>query len=91
LVRIAAGIIGAFDTVAWLFLLTTYFWSDGDPATRGWDAAAAGISTGLFATTAAPALALAALDRALRTALVLALAFPTIFVLLLLFVAYTLP
>ena len=91
-IRLAAGIVGALDTAAWLFPASvTYYWSDSDPATKGLDEGAAGVTTILFAITAAPALLLAARGRAPRTALLLAIAFPTVFLALLVAVALALP
>jgi hypothetical protein len=81
--RVAAGIIGLFDAVAWLLIVGYYAWSDSDPATAGFDKAAAAVTTVLFALTGAPALGLAMRDRALHIAVLLALAFPTILVALL--------
>jgi hypothetical protein len=83
----AAGIVGVVDAGAWLFLFVTYHWSDGDPATRGFDEAAAWIATILFAVAGAPALVLAVRGRAPRPALLLALGFPAVFALLLLLAA----
>jgi hypothetical protein len=90
-IRTAAGIIGAFDAVAWLLLAATYYWSDSEPATKDFDEAAAAVTTALFVVTGAPALVLAARARAPRAALILALGFPTVFLILLVAVAYTLP
>ena len=56
--------------------------SGSDPATIGFDYAAGVIVTGLFVVTGLPALIIASLRRAPRTALALALAFPAVFVLL---------
>jgi hypothetical protein len=67
-----------------------HFWPGGDPATTGLDAAVALVTTILFAITGAPALLLAMRSRAPRAALLLALAFPTAFVALLVAVAYAL-
>jgi hypothetical protein len=86
--RVAAGIIGLFDAVAWLLIVGYYAWSDSDPATAGFDKAAALTTTVLFALTGAPAMGLAIRDRALHIAILLALAFPTILVLLLLAVIF---
>jgi hypothetical protein len=88
--RVAAGIIGAFDAIAWLLLLVRYFRSDSNPTTANLDATVAWVTTILFAFTGAPALLLAIGGRAPRVALLLSLAFPTVFVALLVAVAYAL-
>jgi hypothetical protein len=89
-IHTAAGIISVFDAVASLLLFGAYYWLGGDPATAGFDAAAAVAATILFALTGAPALLLVARRRAPRTAVALALAFPVVLVVLLLAVAYKL-
>jgi len=71
------------DTIAWIFIACATFLSGSDPATKGLDVAAGVAVTGLFALTAVPAIALVARRRAPRTALMLALAFPAVFALLL--------
>jgi hypothetical protein len=70
------------DTIAAVFIAFATFYSESDPAAKGLDQAAGGAVTALFTVTGAPALALTALRRAPRTALVLALAFPVVVVLL---------
>jgi hypothetical protein len=89
--RVAGAITGAFDTAAWLFLAGQYFWSGSDPATKGFDEGAGVAATVLFALTGAPALVLAWHSRAPRTALLLGLAFPAVFLGLLGLVAALLP
>ncbi|HEV8552284.1 MAG TPA: hypothetical protein VGR65_02710 [Casimicrobiaceae bacterium] len=56
--------------------------SGSDAATKGLDEGAGLIVTALFFVTGAPALALAVLCRAPKTALTLALAFPAAFAVL---------
>ncbi|MFI5022917.1 MAG: hypothetical protein ACHQRJ_14870 [Alphaproteobacteria bacterium] len=70
------------DAAAWIFLAVAYFFSDSDPATKGFDIAAGMIVTVLFLITAVPALVFALLRRLPKTALALALAFPAAFGLL---------
>jgi hypothetical protein len=80
--RIAIFLLCAFDTLLWLILAGTTFFSQSDPATIGLDHAAGAVVTVLYAATALPALGLAWVRRAPRTSLALAIAFPAIFVLL---------
>ena len=80
--RLAAIVVGLLDAVAWIVLALLTFQSGSDPATKGLDVAAGAVVTVLFLVTGAPALVLAYIGRAPRTALVLALAFPAVFVLL---------
>jgi len=89
--RSAAAIIAALDAGLWLFLAYEFFLSGGDRATAGLDRAGGWVVTMLFGLTSVPALVLAWRDRAPRAALLLALAFPTVFLSLLALVAATLP
>ena len=73
----------ALDTIVWTLVVCATFLSGSDPATKGLDVAAGGAVTGLFVLTAVPAIVLVARRRAPRTALMLALAFPAVFALLL--------
>jgi len=80
--RTATSVIVLFDLVVWLWIGSSLYWSGSDPATRGFDGAAAlGLSI-LLLLTALPAALLAYFDRARRTALALALGFPIGFVVL---------
>jgi hypothetical protein len=79
--RTAAIIIGGLDCLAAAVLVAVYLKSGSDPATRGFDIAAAGVTAILVAVTALPALVLSFLQRAPRTAVALALGFPVSFVL----------
>jgi hypothetical protein len=81
-VRVATIVIGILDALGWAAAAWAYFDSNSDHATIGFDNAAGVIVTGLFVVTAVPALILAGLRRAPRTALALALAFPAVFVLM---------
>jgi hypothetical protein len=80
--RIAAIIIGLLDALACAIIAVATYNSGSDPATIGFDYAAGVIVTGLFVVTGLPALVLAFIRRAPRTALTLGLAFPAIFILL---------
>jgi hypothetical protein len=80
--RIAAIIIGLLDALACAIIAVATYNSGSDPATIGFDYAAGVIVTGLFVVTALPALVMAFIRRAPKTALALALAFPAIFILL---------
>ena len=71
------------DTLVLACVAFATFWSGSDPATKGLDTAAGVAVTALFALTGAPALVLASIRRAPRTALTLALAFPSLLALLL--------
>jgi hypothetical protein len=88
--RSAAAIIAALDAALWLYLAYGFFLSGGEPATAGLDRAGGGVVTVLFCLTGVPALLLAWRGRAPRAALLLALAFPTVFLSLLALVAATL-
>ena len=79
--RIVTLVIGLLDALACAVVAIATFNSGSDRATIGFDYAAGGaVVTGLFAVTGLPALVIAALKRAPRTAL--ALAFPAMFVVL---------
>ena len=80
--RTATSLIVLFDLVVWLWIGSSLYWSGSDPATRGFDGAAALALTILLLLTAVPAAFLAYYDRARRSALALALAFPLGFVIL---------
>ena len=80
--RIAAVVIGAFDTVAWLAVAAATFLSQSDPASKGLDMVAGLLVTALFLLTGLPALLLAWRAAKPRLALALALAFPAVFVVL---------
>jgi hypothetical protein len=77
--RPATIVIGCLDALG--CAVATYN-SGSDHATIGFDYAAGAIVTGLFAVTGLPALVIAFLRRAPKTALALALAFPAVFVVL---------
>ena len=81
-IRIATIVIGLLDAAGCVAVAVGTFNSGSDPATIGFDYAAGVIVTGLFLVSGLPALVMAYLRRAPRTALALALAFPAIFVLL---------
>jgi hypothetical protein len=80
--RVVTIVIGLLDTLGCAVVAVGSYNSGSAPATIGFDYAAGAIVTGLFAVTGLPALILASLRRASRTALALALAFPGIFVVL---------
>ncbi len=80
--RIAAIIIGLLDALTCAIIAVATYNSGSDPATIGFDYAAGVIVTGLFVVTGLPALVMAFIRRAPKTALALALAFPAIFILL---------
>ena len=80
--RAATIVIAVLDALACTALVAVYFNSDSDHATIGFDNAAGVIVVILFAITGLPAFVLAALRRAPKTALGLALAFPGLFVVL---------
>jgi apolipoprotein N-acyltransferase len=63
--------------VGWAFAAIQYFASGSDSSTRGFDHAAGVIVTTLFVITAIPACVLTLMNRAPKTALTLALAFPS--------------
>jgi hypothetical protein len=74
--------VGVLDAAACAAVGVGSYTSGSDPATIGFDYAAGVIVAGLFALTGLPALVLAAMRRAPKTALALGLAFPAVFVLL---------
>jgi len=80
--RVAAIIIGLLDALACAIIAVATYNSGSDPATIGFDYAAGVIVTGLFVVTGFPALVMAFIRRAPKSALALALAFPAIFILL---------
>ena len=80
--RAATIVIALLDALACIALAAVYLNSDSDQATIGLDHAAGVVVAGLFVITGLPALVLAVLGRAPKTALGLALAFPTAFVVL---------
>jgi hypothetical protein len=81
--RTATVIVALFDIAVWLFVAVATFLSGSDPATRGLDDTAGLATTVLLLATGLPALLLALADLAPRFALILALAFPVVGVLLL--------
>jgi len=70
------------DALACAIVAVATFNSGSDPATIGFDYAAGVVVTGLFVITGLPALVMAFVRRAPRSALALALAFPAIFIVL---------
>ena len=80
--RRAAFIVGGLDALGWLLVCAATFFSQSDPATKGLDTFAGLAVSVVFMLTGLPALALAWRNRAPRLALVLALGFPSGFVLL---------
>jgi len=80
--RLLALILIVFDTVAVAMTALSLFGATPDPATRGLDNAAGIAVALLYAVTALPALFLVSYRRAPRAALVLALAFPGVFVIM---------
>jgi hypothetical protein len=80
--RAATIVIALLDALAGIALAAVYLNSASDQATIGFDHAAGVVVVGLFVLTGLPALVLAVLGRAPKTALGLALAFPTAFVVL---------
>jgi hypothetical protein len=79
--RFVALFIGLLDAIAAVAAGYVYFFSNPEPATSGLDQGAGVIVTALFLVTGAPALVLAGMGRAPRTALILAFAFPAAFAL----------
>lgn len=73
--------IGGFDCVAGAAIVVALVLSGSDPATKGLDAVAGWVVALLLLITGVPALALAWTDRAPKTALTFALAFPVCFIL----------
>jgi hypothetical protein len=80
--RIATGVIGSLDALVAAIIAVGTYNSTSDNATIGLDHAAGVIVAGLFVVTGLPALIISGMNRAPRTGLALALAFPAIFVLL---------
>ncbi len=68
--------MGLLETAVWALLVYNGLFSGSDPATRGIDHDVAILATGIFASTAAPALLLAVSRKWLRLAFALALAPP---------------
>jgi hypothetical protein len=89
--RLATLIIALFDTAVFLFAVSVTFFSGSDAATKGLDNAAGWAMVALFALTAAPALVLLWRQRAPRTALAFAIAFPAAIVAFIVVIAVTLP
>jgi len=80
--RAATIIIGLLDALGCVVVAVATYNSGSDHATIGLDYAAGVIVTGLFVVTGLPALVIASLRGAPKTALALALAFPAVFVVL---------
>lgn len=80
--RIATVIVGVLDTLLWLVVAISMFFSLSDPATKGLDVMAGILVSALFLLTGLPALLLAWRDTMPRLAFALAIAFPAAFVLL---------
>ncbi len=80
--RIATVIVGVLDTLLWLVVAISMFFSLSDPATKGLDVMACILVSALFLLTGLPALLLAWRDTMPRLAFALAIAFPAAFVLL---------
>lgn len=89
--RTVTVVVGVVDAIAWAMIAVAALTSRSDPGTKGLDEAAGWAATALFVVTGAPALVLAWQRRAPVTALILALAFPAIFALLLIAVLVALP
>jgi hypothetical protein len=77
--RSATLIMCLLDGAGWAVIALPMLHSGSDPATSGLDEAAGYTVTALLLITSAPALALVVFGRAPKTALTLALAFPTVF------------
>ncbi len=80
--RVVTMVIGLLDALATGVVAVASVNSGSDPATIGFDYAAGVVVAGLFVVTGLPALIIAYLRRAPRTALALALAFPAVFAVL---------
>lgn len=80
--RLFALIIGVLDVVSWICLVLYAAFTPAAPAAQHLPIALGWIIALLYAATGLPGLALAACDRAPRTALLLAIAFPVSFMLL---------
>jgi len=74
--RTATLVVCAIDTAIWLAVVIATVMSRSDAATIGLDRAAGILVTGLYAVTAAPAIALTVWRRLPTMALAFALAFP---------------
>ena len=81
-IRDTTYIMCVLDAVGWAFASIAYFASGSDPSTKGFDRAADVIVTTLFVITAIPACVLTLMNRAPKTALTLAVAFPSAFAVL---------
>jgi hypothetical protein len=75
--------IAVLDAVGWSLAAFNLLMTDGDPATQSLDKLGGYSITVLFVLTGLPALMLAFNNRAPRTALAFALAFPAAFLVLL--------
>ncbi len=73
--------IGGFDCVVAMIIAVALLFSGADPATKSLDNLAGSFALLLLLATGVPALALAWTNRAPRTALGFALAFPVCFIL----------
>ena len=89
--HIATLVIALLDAIVWTTVAGGVLLSQPEPATCGLDLAAVTIVSILFALTGAPALILVWRKRAARAAFALSLAFPGIFVVMIVAVALTLP
>lgn len=89
--RVVTISVGLVDLALWLAAAAATFFSGSDPATHGLDIAAGATVTVLFLVTGAPALMLAMGNRAPRTALAMALAFPAALVVFLAVAVLALP
>jgi hypothetical protein len=76
MLRRAALILVCFDVALWALAALLLFFSESDPATKGFEQAAGLIVTVWFVLTAAPALVLALARRWPGVAVALAFAFP---------------
>jgi hypothetical protein len=81
-IRVATIIVGLLDALGSAVVAIGSYNSGSDPATIGFDYAAGYVVTALFFVTGLPALVLVLMRRAPKAALVLALAFPALFVVL---------
>ena len=89
--RLTAILIAVLDAIGCALAAFNLLMTDGDPATRGLDLAGGYAIIILFVLSGLPALLLAATNRAPRAALMLALAFPVAFLVLLIGVGAVLP
>jgi hypothetical protein len=81
-IRAITIIVALLDAAGCAVVAVASYNSGSDPATIGFDYAAGVIVGALFLLTGLPALVLTYCKRAPRTALILALAFPALFVVL---------